>query len=129
MKPGIGIADRVDVGSLVNLTTVPQQDDMATQVPEQLSQEFRHLACLEIVLPKLDVKTHASTLGCDSERPDGRDSVMPIVVTNNRGMAFRAPRPATRRDEHEATFIEEYDVGAKFSRFFLMRATCSASNE
>lgn len=55
VEPGIGIADRVDMGSLVNLTAVPQQDDMATQVPKQVSQECRHLACLEVVLSKLDV--------------------------------------------------------------------------
>ncbi|MDO8478334.1 MAG: hypothetical protein Q7W02_19470, partial [Candidatus Rokubacteria bacterium] len=99
---------------------------MATQVPEQRSQEFRHLDCLEVVLPKLDVQTHASASGCDRECRNCRDSVVPVVVPNDRWVSLDPPCPATCRDEHEAAFIEEYDVGAKSSRFFLLPATCDA---
>ena len=53
---------------------------------------------------------------------------MPIVVPNDRRTSLATPGPTTRRDEHEAALIEEDDVGAKSSGFFLWRATCGASS-
>jgi len=53
---------------------------------------------------------------------------MPIVVADDRRATLRAPRSTACRNEHEAAFIEERDVGATSSGFFLSRATCAASN-
>jgi hypothetical protein len=57
--------------------------------------------------------------GRDRESRNRRDSVMLVVVPNDRRMAPRIPSPAAHRDQHEAALIEEGEVGGQSSRFFL----------
>src|SRR6266478_1047175 len=128
VKPGKGIAHRVDGRPLVNLPAIPEQDDGSTQVGEQQTQEPGHVHGFEVVLSKLKVETQAGTLGRNREGRDGRDPVVLVVVAHDRRASSRAPRPTARRDEHEAALIEEDDVGAKPSGFFLLTATCAASS-
>lgn len=53
---------------------------------------------------------------------------MLVVVPHDRRLSSRIPSPTARWDEHEAALIEEGNVGATSSRFFLLRATCAASS-
>jgi hypothetical protein len=43
-------------------------------------------------------------------------------MAHQRGLTTRRPRPAHRRDEHEATLIQEYQVRSQSPGFFLMAA-------
>src|SRR5882672_23542 len=128
VKPGEGLAHRVDGRSLVNLSTIPEQDDGSTQMGEQQTQELGHVHSLEVVLSKLDVEAQARALGRNREGRDDRDPVVLVVVAHDRGASSRAPRPPARWNEHEAALIEEGDVGAKPSGFFLLPATCAGSS-
>lgn len=119
MEPWKSIADRVDRWPLVNSASIPEQDDMSTQVLEQHAQELGNVDGLEVVLPELNVQAHPSASGRNRESRNRRDSVMLVVVPNDRRMALRIPSPTARWDQHEAALIEEGDVGAKSSRFFL----------
>ena len=90
VEPGEGIAHRVDGGSLMNLSTIPKQNDGPTQMGEQQAQELGHVHGLEVVLSKLNVEAQASTLGRHREGRDGRDPVVLVVVANDRGLSSRA---------------------------------------
>src|SRR2546422_332233 len=101
VKPGEGVAHRIDGTSLVDLSAIPEQDDVSTQVGEQQAQEPGDVHSLEIVLPKLKVETQARTPGYNREDRDGRDPVVLVVVANDRGASSRVPSPTARRNEHE----------------------------
>jgi len=119
VEPWKSIADRVDCWPFVNLASIPEQDDMSAQVLEQHAQELGHVNGLEVILPEPDVQAHAGASGRNRQRRDGRDSVMLVVVPDDRRVSPRIPSPAARRDQHEAALIKEGDVGAKSSGFFL----------
>ena len=76
VEPGKGITHRVDGRSLVNLSTIPEQDDGSTQMGEEQAQELGHVHGLEVVLSKLKVEAQARTLGRHREGRDGRDPVV-----------------------------------------------------
>ena len=71
MKSRIGIANRVDGRALVDLTSIPKQDDVAAQVTEQHAKELCDLDGFKIVLTKLDVQPHSGSFGRNSECRDG----------------------------------------------------------
>src|SRR3990172_9078348 len=112
----------------MNRAPIPNEDDMPAQMFEQQSEKLRHLRGFEIILSTLHVEAHSGALGRHGPRRDRGDAIMPIVVADDRRATLRAPRSTACRNEHEAAFIEERDVGAKSSGFFLSRATCAASN-
>ena len=83
MKPGICLANRIDRRALVDLTPIPEQDDVPAQMPQQHSQEYRDLHGMEVVLPKLDVQAHTRALGRNRKRRERRDPVVLVVVAND----------------------------------------------
>ena len=95
---------------------------------EQQAQELGDVDGLEVLLTKLDIQPHAGSPGSDGQGRNRRNPVVLVVVPNDRGPAFGTPGPTTCRDEHEAAFIHEDDVGSKPSGFFLGQATCASSN-
>ena len=102
MKPGVGILNGSNVRPLVNSAPIPKDDDMSAQVPEQEPQEFRHVNSFEVILPELHVQPHPGALGGHGDCRDRRDTVMPVVVADNRSLRIRTPGSPPRRDEHEA---------------------------
>jgi hypothetical protein len=119
MEPRKCIANRMDCWTFVNPAAIPEQDDMSPKVLEQQAQEWGHVYGLEVVLLEAGVQAHAGASGRHRERRNGRDPVVLIVVPDDGRMSPRAPSPATRRDQHETALIQEGDVGAKSSGFFL----------
>ena len=63
----------------------------------------------------------------DSDGPKGRDSVLFEPVVEVRSLASGRPRTANIGDEQKATFIHEYEMGAKSCGFFLYEASRSFS--
>ena len=114
VEPGESVAHRVDRRSLVNLSAIPEEDDLPTQMLEQHTQELGHVHGLEVVLSKLDVQAQAGTPGRDRERRDGRDPVVLVVVANDRGAPSRVPGPTARGNkgsspESDQSFVMMWD--------------------
>jgi hypothetical protein len=51
-----------------------------------------------------------------------------VTVQDDRRLPRGCPRPPTRGDEQKTALVEERQMGAKSSGFFLSLASCSASN-
>src|SRR3990170_4294030 len=83
---------------------------------------------LKVVLLEPEIQTHVFADGRDTEGGQGGNTVVPVVVMNDRGLPCRPPRPSAGRNEQKAAFIEENQVGPKSLRLFLYAAICSASN-
>ena len=118
-EPGEGASHRPDGRSFVDVSAIPEQDDGAPEMGEEQAQELGYMHRLEIVLSKLKVETKARTLRRHRECGDRGDPVVFVVVADERSAPPRMPGPTACRNEHEPALIEEDDVGAKFSGFFL----------
>jgi len=101
---------------------------VAAQVSQESAKKVGHVKGLEIILLKANVQTHVLALHRNAERRQRRDFVVLIAVANDGRLALTSPGATPRGNEQKAAFIEENEVGTKFSGFFLYLATCSASN-
>ena len=103
----------------MNLSVVPQENDVATQISQESAKKVGHMECLEIVLLKTSVQTDVFALGRNGERRQCRDLFVLIAVTDDGRLALKSPCSTSRRNEQKAAFIEENEVGTKSSGFFL----------
>ena len=105
----------------VNPAIVQQHDEMAGDLAQQGAKEGRDLLALDIVLVQLAVQRTSEAPGADGDARDGRDAVVRIPVPHDRRLAHWAPRLPDRRDQEEARFVDEDDVGAQPRGVFFTR--------
>jgi len=122
------LLNRSDDRPPVNAAVVPYNDDVSSKVPQENAQEFGRVACCEIGWLKAYVEAEPLVASRYGERSKSGDTVVTIVVANDRRLTGDSPGPATTRNEQEAAFIEEGEVGPKSLPFFLAQATCTASS-
>ena len=115
--------------ALVRSAPVPKQDDGAAQVLEELVEEASDLRRLDVLAAiETGVKGHPPLLRRDADGGDGRDLTPTAGAAQAGRLAPGRPRPGHVRDQEEAAFVEEDQMGAKFFGFFLYGANGSASN-
>jgi hypothetical protein len=107
--------------AFVRLAVVPDDDDPAAQVTEQMTEELAHLGLLDVLAVKLAIQSEPSAGRTDRHRGDGRNSVMLVAVSNDRGLPARSPRTADRRDQEIPGFVNKGDMGTQPRCVFFMR--------
>lgn len=90
---------------------VQQHDEVAGDLAQQVAEECRNLFALDIVFVQLAVQRAVIALRADGDARDGRDAVVRIPVPHDRGLAHRTPGLPDRRDQEEARFVGEDEVG------------------
>lgn len=123
-KPMTEVTQRL---ALVNPAVVQQGNDMASQVPQQCTQECAHLFLLDVLVVKETIQAEAAARGADRHTGNGGDLVVPVTVAENRGLAARRPRFANVRDQQESRFVDKDEMGAQPRGVFLSEATCGVS--
>jgi len=76
---------------------------------------------LDIVLIQLAVERTTKAFRAEGDTRDGRDPVMAITMRQNRGLPYRAPGFADRRDQEEARFVDKDEVGRQPCGVFFTR--------
>jgi hypothetical protein len=99
MQPGIGLAHCLDRRSAMNAAAVPEEDDMAAQVPQQHSEELGHVDGLKVVRLEAEVEAQVLALRGHGEGGQRRDPVMLVAIGDDGGLSCGSPRPAARGDE------------------------------
>jgi hypothetical protein len=120
--------DLCNRGPLVNRPSIPEEDDVTPQVAQQPPQKGCHMHRGKVGWLKRDIQPHVLALGRHGEGGQRRDAIVFVAVEDDGRLSRRRPGPTTRGDEQKAALIEEREMGAKSSGFFLWPATCSASN-
>jgi hypothetical protein len=120
MEPRVSLADRLDGRPSMNGTAVPEEDDMAAQMPQEHAAEVRHIHGLEVVRLEADIQTHVLALWGHGKRGQRRDPVMLVIVADDGGVPLRRPGVAARRYEPTATFIQESEVRPQAAGFFFI---------
>lgn len=114
MESGVGAAQSADQIAPMDAAVVPQNDDEAAQVAQEMTQEVADLGLLNVLGMQAIVQPQALPYGTDREPRNHRDLLTPaLAVTNDRSLPARGPGLANRGDQEEPGFIDEDEVGTQ----------------
>lgn len=112
----------------VDRAAIPQEHDRTAQMPQEMAQETNDLHAGDVGCVETEVKPKTFARGRHGDGGDGRYAVPPIAVSEDGGLTDRRPGLADVGNEEEPAFVEEDEMGPKFSGFFLYAATRLASS-
>lgn len=121
VQPGRAAEEFLYGFAVMNPAIVQQHDEVAGDLAQEVAEEGRDFAALDIVLIEVTVQRAMIALRADGDGRDGRDAVVRIPVAQDRGPAHRAPRLPHRGDQEEARFVGEDEVGAQPRGVFFTR--------
>jgi len=105
---------------------VEQNNDRATQVPEQFPQKHTDLLLSNVVEEEEIVETEVLSLGTERNPRDHKDSVpSSLAMTMDGRLPFRRPGSHHRGNQEEARFVGKYDMGAQPRSVFFTRGQTS----
>ena len=115
------VTERLQPFAIVDRGAVPDDDDMATQMLEQIPEKVLHLVARDILGVQPEVESEPSTLRTDRQAANDRDTGMIVAVADE--MRLTDPRPGApdSRNQHEAGFVGEDDVSTQPRSAFLVR--------
>jgi len=114
-------AELSDQLALVRVTSVPEQEHVTSQMPEQVAQEGANLRLLDVLLVQLEVEVRTPPHRAERDRGDGRDPIAAIEVADDRRPAHRGPGLRDRRRQEEARFVGKDEVGTQPRGVFFSR--------
>jgi len=97
----------------VDAGPIPQDNHVPAKVPQQVSEERAHLVVRDVLPMTLEVKAEEATSGTDRDTRDDRDPISPVAMSDSRSDSTRRPGLAQRRDQEEARFVDEDEVGTQ----------------
>jgi len=128
MEPLVLANKLLDDDASVDGAAIPQQHNRSAQMAQEVTQESDDLHPGNIGCVETEVKSKPLARRGDGDGRDCRNSLPAVAVPNDRGVANRRPSLAHVRDEEEAAFVEEDEMGPKSSGFFLTPATPASSS-
>lgn len=121
-------AELSNEASAVRRAAIPENEDVAAEMPEQVAQEVTGLQLADVVVVKLEEKIEPPAPGGDGDARDRRDPVASIEVVHQRRLSHRSPRPGDGGGQQEPGFIGENEVGAQPGDVFFTRGQSSRKN-
>ena len=128
MEPLVLVNELLDDDTPMDSAAVPQQHNRSAQMAQEVTQESDDLHPGNIGTVEAEVKSKPLARRGDGDGGDGRNSLPAVAVSKDRGTADRRPGLAHVRNEEEAAFVEEYEMGPKSLGFFLTPATPASSS-
>lgn len=100
---------------------IPKNDDRPGKVPQQLPEELGRGLAVDVVRREIEIQPATQALRADGEARDDGNPLMTVAVRQDRRLPFGRPGLADGRDEAEAGFVNEDEVGAQiFGVFFTL---------
>ena len=125
MKAPDAPAQLGDQAPAVRPSSVPQNEDVATEVTEQVPQEAARLQLLDVLEVELEVQVEALTRGAHADAGDGGDPIAPVVMPQYRCLAHRCPGLGDRGGQEEARLVDKDEVGTQPTGVFFTRGQSS----
>jgi len=100
---------------------VPDHDDLSAKMLEQVPEKVVDLLVRDILRMQTEVETQAPALGADRQSADDGYACVVVPVTHDRGLSDGCPGAPDGRDQHEAGFVDEDDVGTQPRSVFFTR--------
>jgi len=111
MQPASMREKLLDRWAAMDSSVVQQHHQMPTNLAQQMPQKKNDFFSGDVVLIKLTIQRAVKPVGTHSNSRDSGDAIMPVPVGQDRCPAHRTPRLMDRRDQEEAGFINEDEVG------------------
>lgn len=127
MKPVVLAQEVLDDDAFVDRASIPKQHHRSPQMPKQIAQESNDLHTRDVGCVQAQIEAKSYPAGRDGDSGDGGDPITPVAVSEDRGLSDRCPGLANVRNEEEAAFVEEGEMGPKSLGFFLYAATWISS--
>lgn len=112
-EPEMPLEEGLDLGTIVDGPSVPQQDDGTGDMAQEMLEEPDDLLHGEVFLVELHVQSHPAPTRRHRERGDDRDLIPLVVVTQDRSLPDRGPGLPQIGDEEETALVEEGEMGAQ----------------
>ena len=94
----------------MDLAVVQENDEMAGHLPKQMTKEESDFLALDIVPIELTIEGTVKPLGTHRDTGDGGDSVMTVMIGQDRGLAHRAPGTTDGGNQQETGFVNKDNV-------------------
>jgi hypothetical protein len=121
MKAPDAASEVSDESAGVGWAPVPEQVDVATQVPQEMAQEVEGLLLSYVLEVELEEEVEVVAVRAEADRRDRGDTIAPVEVMHDRSLAHRCPSPGDRRCQEEARFVGKDEVGTQPSGVFFTR--------
>lgn len=120
-QPWEGRAQLANGRPLVNLSPIPDHDDRAAEVTQQVPEEFADLRLADVLAVQVEVESEPPAPGAHRDAGDDRDPVVALPEAQEWRLAAGGPGSADAGDEQEAAFVYEDEVGAQPRGVFFIR--------
>jgi hypothetical protein len=121
--------DTANRGTLVHRAIIPDDNDAATEVLQQVAQERRRLHVGDVAVGVgVEVEPQALSTRREGNPGDGRD-LLPVSARHAQAERLAAWRQTTtnERIEEDAAFVDQNDMGILGSPFLRMRGQSSVT--
>lgn len=130
MQARISVAELMQSLPVVDRGTVPNDDDLAAQMFEQVPKKVVYLIARDILRMKPEVEPEPPAFWTDRQTADDRDPGVVVAVVDDRSLTYQRPGTPDGWNQHEAGFVGEDDVRTQprsvfFTRGQSLRFHCS----
>ena len=130
MQARVLVTELMQALPVVDRGTVPNDDDMAAQMFEQVPKKVVYLIARDILRVQPEVEPEPPAFRTDREAANDRDPGVVVVVADDRGLTDQPPGTPDGWNQHEARFVGEDDVRTQprsvfFTRGQSLRFHCS----
>ena len=116
------VAEVVNQWPSMDAPVVPEHDHRPAQVAEHVPEEGADLGGPDVRAVELVVETQTAPARADGQAGDHGDLVVSLPEPEEGGLPPRRPGLADARDQEEAGFVDEDEVGAQPRGVFFTRA-------
>lgn len=96
--------------ALVDRSIVEDGNHVASQMTQHVTEEVAHLGLADVVAVAAEVESHPTADRADRQSRDHRETIVPVVVGNLRGLSAGRPGPPKVRNQEEPRFVDEDEV-------------------
>lgn len=120
-QPWAAPQDRAEQRSAMNRAGVPEDDDRAPEMAQELAEKGADIGRPDIGTVELEVEAALPSPGAEREGRNNGQAIVALPVAEERRLAPRGPRPSDRGDQEEPGFVDEDEVGAQPRGVFFTR--------
>ena len=113
----------------MNFAPIPYHHYRPALMMHQVLQEHDYIRFFDVMPMHTDIESKPPYLGRHRKNCNGRNPVPAITMPEQWRATDRSPRFTDIRNKKEPAFVQQVDMGTKFSGFFLYGAISVSSNQ
>jgi len=121
MQTAMASAEGANGIAFVDAAVVPDHNDLAAKVPEQVTKELTDFRLRDVLGMKPEVQTQPLAVGAYGHGGDDGNPMAQLMMAKNRGLTARSPSFPHGRDQQEPRFVNEDKVGTQPRSVFFIR--------